>query len=128
MMPPLFKVCASNPHVVRVFGLNPVRIFPWGQAFDESGLIPKTPYAVWSVINGTGQAYLENRSDLDEIDTQIDVYGESEKIVLQAAEIIRQAIEKESYVTSFVPLGIDQEAQLLRFTMTATWHVPRLFS
>lgn len=121
MIPPVFELCSADLGVTAIFGENPLRIFPFGEAPKDT----ERPYAVWQTINGLPENLLDDVPEVDFFTVQIDVYGESSEQVLEAAEAIRDAIEREAYVTAWYSTTKDQETNDYRFPFSADFIVER---
>ena len=63
----------SNAAVTNLLGTNPVRFFMFGLAPDDV----QYPYAVWQVVSGSPENYLNNRPQIENHVIQIDVYSNS---------------------------------------------------
>ena len=121
MTPPIYSVCAANSGVTALIGSSPVRLYQFGEAPQGVSL----PYAVWQIIGGSPENYLNQVPDVDGFSIQIDVYGSTASSVRNAAKAIRDAIEPTAYVTSYNGESRDYETKLYRYGFSVDWLVHR---
>lgn len=121
MIPPIFSLCAADAGVTALLGNSPVRLFPFG----EADLNTARPYAVWQTISGFPDNLLAESPEVDFYSVQVDVYGASSDQVLDVAEALRDAIERDAYVTSWNSTSRDSETEDYRFTFSADFIVER---
>lgn len=96
MYPPIYRLVRDDLAVQAVLGVNP-RVYPFGQAPQY----PVLPYAVWQVIYGSPENYLNDKPNTDSFGIQVDVYASTVDEVRGCAQAIRNAIESESHVVSW---------------------------
>jgi len=121
MVPPLHAICASDTSVASLLGSGSLlRLYPFGEARQKETY----PYAVWRTISGSPENYLADRSDMDAINTQIDVYAKTWRSAREVAAAIRVAIEDDSYVVDFNE-GRDPITNSFRVTLFADWLTER---
>jgi len=118
---PIFKACTASAEVLRIFGTNPTRVYPFGLVEQP----PQRPYVVWQTIGGEPAQYLGDRPDVDGYSLQIDVYTDDPASLLPAARAIRDAIEGQAYVTRWGAQVKDPETKLYRYSFDVDWLVPR---
>lgn len=121
MYPPIFTACASDPAVTALLGTNPTRLYPFGEA--DQGVT--SPYAVWQVVSGSPENYLAGRPDLDGYTVQIDVYGDSDVQVADAATAIRNAIELKSHIVRWGGQTKEPDTGRYRISFDSDWLTPR---
>lgn len=97
MNPPVFEIVKSATEVLSVFGENPTRIYPFGDSPEGS----VCPYAVWTVISGSPEIYLNDSPDMDEWVVQMDVYDTTCIGVRTAAEVIRDVLDPVSDIIAW---------------------------
>jgi len=118
---PIFKACTTSAEVLRIFGTNPTRVYPFGLVEQP----PQRPYVVWQTIGGEPAQYLGDRPDVDGYSLQIDVYTDDPASLLSAARAIRDAIEGQAYVTRWGDQVKDPETKLYRYSFDVDWLVLR---
>lgn len=121
MIPPIFPTVSASASVTSLIGADPVRFYPAGQA--PQGEL--RPYCVWQVISGLPENYLGTRTDIDEINIQIDCYAETYSVVNEVATAVREAIETQSYITSLRGGERERETGLYRYSFDVAWFVER---
>lgn len=121
MTPPIFTLAAASVSVRALLGIDPVRVFPFGQAGDA----PVLPYAVWQIAGGLPENYLAGRPDADSFKTQIDVYAASADVARAAAAALRDALELKAYVVSWRGETRDPVTRNYRFSFDMDWIVQR---
>lgn len=110
MYPPIFSIVSKSAAVKSAFGTDPVRIYMFGLA--PEGV--KHPYAVWQIVGGSPENYLNETPDIDLFSVQIDVYGASVTAVRSGARALRDAIEPHAHVVSWRGESKDVETNLYR--------------
>lgn len=108
MNPPLFTILNASAPVKALLGTSPLRVFPWGEAPPA---VTK-PYAVYAVFNGLPENTMDQTPLLDNLGTQINVYGVSVASCQSAAEAIRDALEPEAHMVNFSNPVPDTETKL----------------
>ncbi|OHV13011.1 tail completion protein gp17 [Kushneria phosphatilytica] len=121
MIPPIFRTVAGNAAATALIGTGPVRMFPFGQAPQGVEL----PYAVWQVVDGEPENYLADRSDMDGMTLQVDVYGSSGSSADDAAEAIRYAVELRANIARWGGQTRDDETGRYRVSFDIDWLTPR---
>lgn len=121
MYPPIFSVASADQQVQSLLGINPTRLFPFGLAPQGVTL----PYAVWQIITGGPENYINNLPDIDNFGLQIDVYGEQAGSVRAAAEALRNVIEPVAHITAWRGESIDFETKNYRLIFEVSWFVHR---
>lgn len=121
MYPPIFQVCAADTSVQALLGTDPTRFWPFGEA-DPT---PEYPYAVWQLITGTPQNYLDKPPDIDNFGIQIDVYAQSAQSARDVAHALRSAVESVAYVTAYIGEFRDTITRSFRYSFSVDWLVPR---
>lgn len=97
MYPPVFTTVAANAGVQSALGSDPVRVFPFGRAPDETTM----PYAVWQTFAGAPKNYLSGTPDVDTWLVQMDVYAATGGAARTAAQALRDAIEPVAYIAAW---------------------------
>lgn len=108
MIADIFPLLAANPAVTALVGTNPVRIFPFANAPQET----EKPYVTYGTYNGIPQNYLDRVPDVDNLGTQINIWAESANDCLDLSIAIRDTLEPYGHMTSFQSLTRDPETQL----------------
>jgi Protein of unknown function (DUF3168) len=106
--PRLFSIIAGDSSCTALLGVNPTRFYPYSQAPKGA---PR-PYAVYGVITALPQNYLDDRADIDQKGTQIDIYAESAAACEATFNAIRDAIEPSIHkciLTNFSTPALDSD-------------------
>ena len=93
MYPPVFSVCSADADVQSHLGAGPCRVFLFGYAEGVNGGPPQKPYAVWRIVSGEPENYLDKAPDADTWTLQFDVFGDTAYTSREAAKALRNAIE-----------------------------------
>lgn len=118
---PIFIICKQDPVVTSLLGESPLRLYLFGLAPQN----PVKPYAVWQVIGGQPENYIDGRPDIDGFSLQIDVYGNSVSEVREVSGAIRHAIELDCVLTSYRGESRDEETMNYRSGFDVDWLVDR---
>lgn len=121
IFPPIFSAVSGDAAVQAAFGTVPVRVFPFGGAPDQVVL----PYAVWQVVTGAPENYIDGVPDVDSFIVQIDVYGASATSVRAAAEALRDVLEPVAYIVGWRGESRDPETRRFRFSFDVDFLTPR---
>src|SRR5689334_105846 len=119
MIPDIFEILKNVPALVTkigstVFnGATPFRLYPFGEAPQG---VPY-PYASYFIPNALPENYLNQAPDVDQSDTQIDVWAKSGKDAVEVAKLIRDELEKTCYMTSFGNIERDPDTKSYRVRM-----------
>lgn len=121
MYPPIFEICAADADVQTNLGTSPTRLYAFGEASQGVAL----PYAVWQVVGGLPENYMDQVPDMDSWSIQIDVYGTSDSQVRDAAQSLRDAVEPSAHITSWGYQGRDPDTKNYRYTFRVDWWIDR---
>lgn len=121
MAPPLFSVCSASNAVKSLLGFSPVRLWPFGEAIQGAA----KPYAVWQVIGGAPENYINQVPDADRYALQVDVYAETAASAQSVAEALRDAIEPHAHITAWRGTSREPDTRLYRFSFDIGWIVQR---
>lgn len=121
MYAPIFKIASASPGVQAVLGVEPTRLYPFGEAPEGVAL----PYAVWQGIGGAPENYLGGRPDMDQFALQVDVYGATAESVRQVGAALRNAIELHAHITRWSGERKDATTGRYRLTFDVDWYVER---
>lgn len=123
MFPPIFSIAAANAAVKAALGDDPVRLF----AFDEAPQETEKPYAVWQVYAGSPENYLGDTPDMDRTVLQVDVYGEKSNpgSVLTAARALRDALEPHAHITAWRGTTTDKDTGNKRLSFDVEFFTAR---
>lgn len=119
-MPPLFKVCAANAGVTTLLGVNPTRLFPFGDAPENVA----KPYATYQVLNGLPENYLDDRPDVDDWSIQIDIYADSVADVNAVLGAFRRALEPHCYIERLGGTSTEAATKLKTTNFDISWYYP----
>lgn len=126
MYPPIFPLINASSAVKALIGSNPVRFYQWGKAPQN---VTK-PYAVWRIASGDPENFINERPKTDNFTVQVDIYESpsnkngTEK-VRSIAAAIRDAIEEDCYITSWLGESRDPDTQNFHFAFQCDWIVNR---
>lgn len=118
---PIFAVCAADAAVTAVLGIQPTRLYPFGEA--PEGVVK--PYAVWQLLTGSPDNYLSGRPDIDGYTLQVDVYATTASDARSVTQSITRAIELKANVTRWGGETKDSATNLYRSSFDIDWLVPR---
>ncbi|WP_448089514.1 DUF3168 domain-containing protein [Pseudomonas azerbaijanoccidentalis] len=118
---PIFAVCAADAAVTAVLGIQPTRLYPFGEA--PEGVVK--PYAVWQLLTGSPDNYLSGRPDIDGYTLQVDVYATTASDARSVTQAITRAIELKANVTRWGGETKDSATKLYRSSFDIDWLVPR---
>lgn len=119
-MPPLFRLCAANAGVTALLGENPTRLFPFGEAPQNVA----RPYAVYQVLNGVPENYLDEPPDIDDWNIQIDVYATSAASATAVRDALRRALERHCTVTRLGGNSTEPTTHLKTTGFDVSWYHP----
>ena len=86
------------------------------------------PYAVWRIVTGTPENYLNEAPDIDSVTVQIDVFASPSQgpdKARQIAAAIAAAIEDHAHVTSWLGESVDPDTKNYVSRFQADWFVAR---
>lgn len=121
MFPAIFATLAANVGVTGIFGSNPCRIFPHGEAPQGVTL----PYATQQLVGGLPENYIGDLSNMDNARIQFDVYAASASAARAGAAAIRAALEGIGYVVSFNTDGRDPNTNNARYSFDMSFYTAR---
>lgn len=119
--PPIFTACMASEAVTDLLGLQPLRVFPHGEAPENVA----RPYVTWQIVSGNPENYLADRPDVDGWRLQVDIWGDTVASVQQVASAMADAIEGQSYITSWRGTSKDPSTGRRRLSFDADWHTYR---
>lgn len=121
MFPPIFEICSANSNVQTNLGSNPCRLYPFGEAPQNVTV----PYAVWQLVGGLPENYLNQIPDTDSWTLQVDVYASTVSTARDVGQALRDAIETYAHITSWGGEGRDPDTNLYRLLISIDWWVDR---
>jgi hypothetical protein len=122
MNPPIFALASASADVTALLGLNPVRLYLFGEAEEST---PK-PYAVWQTVFGSPVNYLAGVPDDDSWGVQIDAYALTAEETRQVAMALRDAIEPYAYVVGWNGEFRERDTRLYRYSFTVEFITERV--
>jgi hypothetical protein len=131
MFPPVFSIAAADGSVMALLGSgtpgDPVRLWAFGEAPRAADGSPAhgTPYAVWQIVTGSPENYLDRTPDVDGHGVQIDCYAESQSAAREVAQALRDCLEPHAHITSWNGELRDFPTGLYRLTFTIAFITPR---
>jgi len=117
MYPPIFSTCAGDASVQFYLGVAPTRLYPFGNAPEG---VTK-PYAVWQVVSGAPENYIDKVPDIDSWTLQVDVYATTASEGRDAAEALRDAIEPYAHIVAWRGESRDPDTKNYRFSFDVDW-------
>ncbi|MBK3872136.1 DUF3168 domain-containing protein [Stutzerimonas frequens] len=121
MFPPIFEVCKADSTVTNLLGVNPTRIWPFGEAPEGTAL----PYAVWQLVSGSPENYLAGRPDMDGFTLQVDVYAATGASARAVGAALRDSIELRAHITRWGGESKDEATGRYRLSFDVDWLTPR---
>lgn len=121
MYPPVFKYAFASAAVKALLGSNPLRFYMFGMAPQNVAY----PYAVWQVVSGSPENYINGLPDIDSFTTQIDVYATSADQARKCAKALRDAFEPYGHATSWRGESKDPETGSYRSGFDVEWWTDR---
>ena len=121
MYPPIFQICAAVPAVTALLGTGPTRLFPFGEAPQDTAL----PYAVWQTVSGLPENYVDCPPDIDRFTIQVDVYAGTGSSARDVAKALRDAIEPHANIVAWRGESRDPDTNHRRYSFDVDWHVHR---
>lgn len=122
--PPIFQLAAASPAVTALLGTNQTRLFLFGRATQGT----TKPYAVWQTIYGNPENYINQRPDIDNWGTQVDVYASTAAQSRQVAKALMDAWEGAAHVVQYNgDFQVENtEPAVYRFSFTVEWYTNRI--
>lgn len=122
MIPPVYAALKDDAVVRAVFG-DDIRVYSFGSAPDDV----QKPYALWQLVAGSPENYLDGVPDVDSFIVQIDVYcsSSSSAPAREGAKAIRDALELVAYVVSWRGESRDAETKDYRYSFDVDFLTPR---
>lgn len=96
MIPNIYTLLKNVSAVQAELG-NPVRIYGWGEAPQNTPM----PYATYYCLNAVPENTQDKTPQVDNVPVQIDIFGTSATECEKAAIAIRDALEVNNHMTSF---------------------------
>jgi hypothetical protein len=121
MYPPVFVIAAADPAVTALLGQTPTRLYP----FDEAPQGVQKPYAVWQLVGGVPENYLDKVPDADNYSVQIDVYADTAATARAVTRALRDAYEPRGYITNWNGEGRDTDTSNYRISFDVDFIVIR---
>lgn len=120
MYPPVYRLVRDDASVQAVLGTEP-RVYPFGQAPQ----FPVRPYAVWQVISGAPENYINDAPNTDSFGVQVDVYADTAAEVRSCGLALRTAIERGAHVVSWRGEDKEDDTNLYRLSFDADFWTSR---
>lgn len=125
MFPPLFAILNASALAHTVFGTNPLRIYPIGEAPAKGAVGYALPYAVFQTVAGDPEQPLAGRPIEDYFRVQIDVIASTLTVARNGAKTIRDAIELDATVSSYNGERRDPDTGLAVYSFDVAFITPR---
>ena len=117
MFPPVFEVAYQSNRVRDLLGTLPTRLYPFAEAPPD----PEIPYAVWQLISGIPENFLNQVPDADSWSVQLDIYASSAAQTREVAKALRDAFEPVCHIIGWGFEGRDAETKLYRRSFDMDW-------
>jgi uncharacterized protein YggE len=121
MYAPIFEVVSADANVQSNLGVSPTRFYPFGEAPPN---VDK-PYAVWQLITGLPENYLNQVPDIDQFSIQVDVYATTADQARDVAQALRDAVEPHAHVIAWRGEERDLDTRNYRISFDLDWMVSR---
>ncbi len=122
MIPDIFtSVNVTAVKTLLKSGNGALRFYSFGMAPQDVDY----PYAVWQLVGGSPENYLSDTPDIDSSSIQIDVYAKTAGMARSVTYELRNAIEKNAYVTFFHSESRDVDTNNYSFGFDCEWLTPR---
>lgn len=116
---PLNTICSQVPELVTL--LSDSVGLKVGE-FDADNY-KNAPYVCWQIINSNPEQYLSDRSDMDDLLVQVDVFAKSKGDARTIAKLVRKAIDEDyCYIDNYTGVERDPETNLWCVRMDTRWH------
>jgi hypothetical protein len=125
MIPPLLQYAAASAQVTELLGNNPLRFWPFGDAPQPGHRLDGIPYAVWQLVYGAPDNYVNQQPDADGIGVQVDAYGATATEARQVLIALRGALEPYGLVTAYNGEDRDPPTKLYRASLTIEFSTDR---
>lgn len=120
-LPPIFATCRESAAVTALLGAAPLRLYEFG--FAPQGVA--YPYAVWQVVGGSPENYIDRVPDIDSVTVQVDAYAKTASTARAVAIALRDAIEPVAHVVAWRGESRDPETHNFRVSFDVDWFVHR---
>lgn len=121
MYPVFFPTLTANGSVTAALGSNPTRVYPHGEAPQNS---PR-PYATHQLVSGSPENYLSGAPDTDAYRIQFNCYADTATAARNAAGVIRTALEGSGYLVSFNGTTRDPDTNRYTYSFDFEFMQPR---
>lgn len=110
----VFEMVYDDPNVQAVFGTNPLRFYPFGNAPQGAG--DSAVYAVWQNVTATPANSLCCAPNADSWVVQIDVYAKDVETVREGATALIECLENKCWVQTLRGETRDFETKRFRYS------------
>lgn len=126
MNPPIFAtVNVSAVQALLKAPAGELRFYAFGRAPQNVAY----PYAVWQLVGGAPENFLDRVPDADSLSVQVDVYArpgdDTEQEARTVAAALRDALEPKCYITGWRGESIDPDTGNFRIGFVCDWIVYR---
>lgn len=125
MIPPIFTYAAASTAVTSLLGSNPTRFWPFASAPQKGQDGYGVPYAVWQLVYGSPENYINQLPDSDNVGIQVDAYATTATAARNVGVALRDAFEPYGYVVAYNGEDRDTATGLYRFGFTVEFWVDR---
>lgn len=123
MSPPIFQLCSADSSCESLLRGedNVFRLFQFGEATERTA----RPYAVWQIVDGEPENYLDKTPDMDSFVLQVEAYGDTAQQARDVAAALRAVIETVAHVTRHNGEWRDATVRAYVCSFTVDWFVER---
>ncbi|MPW44803.1 DUF3168 domain-containing protein [Acinetobacter guerrae] len=116
---PIFRTLNADVAVKAILG-NDLRVYE-----DIAPLNTAVPYAVWQEVGGSAENSLDCSAKTDHVMYQVIVYDTNQKRAYEAREVIRKALETQSYILNPRISHYENDTKLYARGFDANWFLSR---
>lgn len=121
--PDIFPIVANDPACTQLLGVNPTRLWPFGQAPQDE----TRPYATHQMVIGIPMNMVSCPPSMDEVTLQVDCFAKTATASRTLSRTIAAALTKHRVVvTSWDIDEIDQPTGLYRVAFSADFIMSRV--
>jgi len=113
MHAPLFELCKDELSLQAHLGVNPFRLYPFGNAPRNS----VAPYAVWQRIGGAPEIALNGQLAYEQTDIQLDIYARDLKQTRLISQIFFNRLYNNAQIVRYGFEAFEPEVKLWRSSM-----------
>lgn len=121
----LFQLAKADPAVTALLGSAVTRFWAFGNAPQKGMPNYGLPYAVYQMVYGSPENYVNQRPDMDNAGYQVDCYSQTAEQARQVAAALSYSLEGAAHVTAWNGEDRETETNLYRVSFTVESWTPR---